>query len=189
MKPIQERAELVLMQALKCVQYRLPKDATLKRPALNLALSLRYGLVGSAAALFVLEMADHREERDLKALFQYWPVMVCDHVRNEMDSRLPFIPSDDTAQSIGQTAYNPLRMSLALRRQLLPIQKTLEISADVFYRDHRSEISSGTWLFHRKQVSRQFLQLSEDSVRYALNFFDRRRAAVDEVPEIALFDE
>jgi hypothetical protein len=139
--------------------------------------------------MFVLEMADRQEERDLRALFQYWPLMVADHVRTELFGRFPFDAGDDLPACIGRYSSTPLRMCLALRKQLLPLQKSLEIASDVYYRDHRFAIGAGTWIFKRGQAVKQFLATSEESVQFALNFFDRQRAGLDEVPEIALLGE
>lgn len=189
MKPIQERAELVFAEGLKCVEYRLPHRYQFKRSPFLLSLALRYGLVGSAASLFVLEMADHREERDLKALFGFWPVMVADHYLEQVAPNLPFADSRSSATAVGRLSAAPLRLAMALRRQLLPLSKTLELASDVYYRDHKNEVGQGTWIFGRKQLNATFCQATEDSIRYALNFFDRRRAALEEVREIALFDE
>ena len=65
MKPIQERAEVALEQGLRCVQFRLPNRHPLRPMAYSCALGLRYGLIGTAAAFYALEMADLQEEREL----------------------------------------------------------------------------------------------------------------------------
>src|SRR5438874_13833042 len=85
MKPIQERAELVLFQALRCVQFRLPKMPGLTPASYLYAMSLRYGLVGAAGSHYVLELADLREEREVRFLLQqYWPRLVESHYQDEI---------------------------------------------------------------------------------------------------------
>src|SRR5437016_315760 len=110
MKPIQERAELALVQGLRCVQFRLPNRYSLPPSAYICALALRYGLVGSSAAYYALEIADIEEERELKNVFQYWPLMVAEHFRQEVSYRLPFTPEASASVSIGKLAGSPLRI-------------------------------------------------------------------------------
>jgi hypothetical protein len=189
MKPIQERAESALSQGLRCVQYRLPNRYPLKPAAYSCALGLRYGLIAAAAAFYALETADSTEERELKQLFQYWPVMVTEHYRQEITYRLP--PGFETVDStmVGRLAGSPLRVSLALRKQFLPLQRVLEIASEIFARDHRTEITSDSWLLARPRTVKIFRSAGEESVRYSMHFFERRRSGLEEVSEIALLGE
>jgi hypothetical protein len=189
MKPIQERAELALFQGLRCVQFRLPNRYGLKPKAYSYAMGLRYGLVGAAAAYFALEIADFGEEREVKQLFQYWPLMVTEHCRCEICYRLPFEADEAVPLTIGKLSGPPLKICLALRKQFLPLDRVLEIASDIFHRDNRFEITSESWLLKKAAASAQFREASKESVAFAAHFFDRRRAGVEEVSEIALLGE
>jgi hypothetical protein len=189
MKPIQERAEVALVQALKCVQFRLPNQHHLKPKAYTCALALRYGLLGAAAAFHTLENANRLEEREVKSLFQYWPLMVTEHFCGDLCERLPFEANDSTACVVGRLAGVPMKVAMALRKQYLPVQRVLEISAEVFFRDHRYEITSEAWLFGKQRATKLFNQVAIESVHYSLCFFERRRAGLEEVSEIALLGE
>ena len=189
MKPIQERAELALVQGLRCVQHRLPNRYAFRPNAYTCALALRYGLVGAAAAYYALEMADLHEERDLKNVFVYWPLMVADHFRQEVHYRLPHTPDGVSAGMVGKLAGAPLRISLALRRQFLPLPKVMEIATEVFYRDNKPELLSDVFILQRPRTARLFRDAAQESTHFAMHFFERRRAALEEVSEIALLGE
>lgn len=189
MKPIQERAELALEQGLRCVQYRLPNRYQLRPSAYSCALALRYGLIGAAAAYYALEMADLHEERELKNVFLYWPLMVTEHFKSEVHHRLPFDSDAASGTQVGKLSGSPLRISLALRKQFLPLQRVMEIATEVFCRDHRSEILADVFLLQRPRMLRLFREASQDSVDFAIHFFERRRAGLEEVSEIALLGE
>jgi len=189
MKPIQERAELALVQGLRCVQFRLPNSYALTPQGYVCALGLRYGLIGAAAAFYGLEIASLTEERDLKNVFQYWPVMVAEHFAQEVAYRLPFQVETGTATLVGRLSGAPLRVGLALRKQFLPLQRVLEIATDIFLRDHKTDISSGLWLFKRPRLRKNFRTAAEDSIRFSVHFFERRRSGLEEVSEIALLGE
>lgn len=189
MKPIQERAETALSQALRCVQFRTPNRHGLKPRAYTCALGLRYGLIGAAAAYFTLEIADPHEERELKNVFRYWPLMVAEHYKTEIEGHTDTRLDEMAPANIARLSGSPLKVSLALSQQLLPLQRVLEIAAEVFLRDHRSEITSETIFFRRHRATEVFRQVSEQSIHYAMHFFERRRAGLDEVSEIALLGE
>lgn len=189
MRSIEERAEVSMAHALKCVQYRLPKKAELKKPAYLLSLALRYGLIGSAAAYHVLDWADSSEENRLRPFFSEWPQLVSRHVQFEMMHRLPFPQSDSIPTFVGRRAFDPLRMCIALRRERFPLGKSLSVASEIFLRDHKFILLSDWWWLRKKKVEEAFVEISDESIRYAMNFFERREADLDELPEIALIGE
>ena len=189
MKPIQERAELALVQSLRCVQYRPPNRFGFKPRAYACALGLRYGLIGAAAATFSLEIAAPLEERDLNSVFRYWPLMVAEHFKTEMSYRVAVQLDELAPATIARLSSGPLKLCLALHKQFLPLSRILEIATEVFHRDHRNDVTSDHWLFARAHSMKIFRSASSESLRFANCFFERQRAGLDEVSEIALLGE
>jgi len=189
MKPIQERAELALVQGLRCVQYRPPNHFGLKPRAYSCALGLRYGLIGAAAASYSLEIADPVDERDLQSVFRYWPLMVAEHFKTEMSFRVAPQLDELAPATIARLSSGPIKLCLALRKQFLPLTRVLEIGAEVFHRDHRSDVTADHWLFGKTHAEKLFRDASAESIRFANCFFERQRAGLDEVSEIALLGE
>ena len=62
MRPIEYRVDTAYMQALKCVEFRLPRDPRLPRDEYLLSLGLRYGLAGAAATHQLLLSAGEDDE-------------------------------------------------------------------------------------------------------------------------------
>jgi hypothetical protein len=189
MRSIEERAEVAMVEALKCVEYRIPKGQELRKPAYLLSLALRYGLVASAAAYHVMDYADSSDESRIKPFFSEWPLLVSNHIQDEVGDRLPFPQSDSMAIFVGRRAYDPLRMAIALRREHFPLGKSLSVASELFFRDHRFIIVNAWWWFRKRQAEQAFQEVAEESVRYAMNFFERREEDLEEVPEIALIGE
>lgn len=146
-------------------------------------------MLGTAAAFYALETADIDEEPELKTVFQSWPLMVVDHFRHEIAYRLPFEGEPNQAQVVAKLSSSPLRVSLALRKQFLPLQRVLEISSDIFCRDHRGDITSDSWMFGKLKTVKLFKLLADESIRFSLCFLERRRVGLEEVSEIALLGE
>jgi hypothetical protein len=189
MKPIEERADIAFMQGLRCVEYRIPKAERLREPGYLLALALRYGLIGVAATHHLLLSADPDEESDVLALMRCWPRMVEDHVRWDVLHRLPYEELRAAPALIGRLAYKPLGTYLPLYRKLFPLEQALRVACDEYCQGHRSSIGEGWLWFLRPLGAKKFRQLCEESRDFALHFFERREAGLDELPEIALIGE
>ena len=189
MKPIDERVDVTYMHALRCVEYRLPLSSSLKRPGFVFSLGLRFGLIGAAASHHLLIEADDQEEREALNLIQNWPCIVEDHVRWSLISRFPFEPSPSLPSLIGRLSYRPLQTYLGLYRRLCPLEYSLSIARDEYFRDHPSAMTEGWSWFRRRSAIETFKQVADESVRYALHFFERREADLEELPEIALIGE
>lgn len=190
MSPIERRADHDYLQALRCVEYRLPKISVLRAPAYLLSVALRYGLTGAAATYhLLLSASDVEDEVRVVTLSQAWPDMVTEHVRQSMRHRLPFQTDLFVAESVGQLSYQPISNALRLIRLGSSLDQALAVAADVFAREYRKIVVSGAPLLKRGKLRHEFCTISENSVAFALNFFDRRQAELEEVPEIALIGE
>jgi hypothetical protein len=58
-----------------------------------------------------------------------------------------------------------------------------------FFRVHRDEIMVGGHWFRKPRMLAQFKESAAQSMTYAMNFFDRQQAGLEEVREIALLGE
>jgi hypothetical protein len=189
MKPIYERADIAFMQALRCVEFRIPKLGRLKRPGYLVALGLRYGMIGVAASHHLLITADDDEEVELLDLIASFPRMVEDHVRWDVEHRLPIETSKMLPIYLAKLSAHPLEIYFPLYRRLCPLDHCLNHVIDAYTREHDSAIRDGWNLFQRRRAMKDFQDAAEQSATYAKHFFERRQADLDEVPEIALIGE
>jgi hypothetical protein len=189
MKPIYERADIAFMQALRCVEFRIPKIGRLKRPGYLVALGLRYGMAGVAASHHLLITADDDEEIELLDLIASYPRMVEDHVRWDVEHRLPIEESKMLPIYLARLSAHPLETYFPLYRRLCPLDYCLKSVAEAYVAEHESAIRDGWGFFQRGRAMREFSALAEQSAYYAKHFFERRQADLEEVPEIALIGE
>lgn len=189
MRPIEERVDLVFWQALKCVEYRIPREPSVRRPGALLALGLRYGLMGAAAAHFLIVTATESEAEQLGELFVAWSAMVEDHVRWEVCDRLPFPCSEAVPILIGRLAKRPLQIHLSQHPELVSLSRCLEIAVEEFTKEHEATIRAGWSFLSRGRARRAFDRISADSLAFAKRFYERRECGIDEIPEIALIGD
>ncbi|HVT10899.1 MAG TPA: hypothetical protein VHE55_01425 [Fimbriimonadaceae bacterium] len=189
MEPIDVRADTAFAQALLCVEYRLPPPGGFKAPGYIFALGMRYGLIGMAASHHLLVTSEVYEEIRVLATIDCWPDFVEDHLRAVVGRRLPFATNSSIPDLVGRVAGLPLRSYLPLYRRLCPLSSALKIVADAICRDNRAMIFEGWPWFRRKAALRVFEASVEESKDFAMHFFERREADLEEVPEIALIGE
>jgi hypothetical protein len=189
MKPIEERAETAFLNALRCVQYRIPKPDGLKKPAYPYAVAMRYGLIGAAAAFQVMTNADTEEQRRLQHTFKSWPIMVEEHVLWNIMDRVPLDEFVSVPTLVGQVSERPVRIASIMQRQRYTLDRCLELAQEVFVRDHIEPITEGWGWFGKNAGLTKFREIGEESIHYAMHFFDRLEAGLEEVPEIALLGE
>lgn len=190
MRPIEEKADVTTMQALRCVEFRVPAPLCLERSGHMLALSLRYGLVGVAAFHHLLiHSFDDEEELEAMTAMEAWGDVVEDHVRWEVRPRLAMNVSDDLPEMVGRFAQESLGALVPLYRRLYPLERSLELLAAKFITDHRPSIERSWNPLVRRRRAAAFRHLAADSVYFACGFFDRRQDDLQEVPEIALIGE
>lgn len=189
MDPIDVRADTTFTQALRCVEYRLPSPEGFRAPGYVFALGLRYGLLGVAASHHLLITSETYEEMSVLATIESWPVFVEDHVRMDIAHRLPFATNSNIPRLVGQVAGMPIRAYLPLYRRLCPLAAALAIIAEGITSDNRAMVFEGWSWVRRKAAWRMFGASVEESKRYAMHFFERREADLEEVPEIALIGE
>src|SRR5438034_9056524 len=109
MEPIDVRADTTFSQALRCVQYRLPRADGYRSPGYVLALGMRYGLIGVAACHHLLVTSEEFEESRILSVIGGWPDLVEDHARWEMVHRLPFPAPPSLPHLVGRIASLPSR--------------------------------------------------------------------------------
>ncbi len=189
MEPIDVRADTTFSQALLCVECRLPSPEGFKAPGYIFALGMRYGLIGLAASHHLLVTSEGYEEIRVLATIDCWPDLVEEHLRMAVGRRLPFATNSMIPELVGRIAGLPLRSYLPLYRRLCPLSSALKIVADAIAGDNRAMIFEGWPWFRRKAALRVFEASLEGSKDYAMHFFERREAEVEEVPEIALIGE
>jgi len=178
------------MQALRCVQYRVPNADGLSPSSFVLSLALRYGLVGCAAFHHLLINSEEvDDELEILAAMDAWGDVVEDHVRWEVRLRMPFACSEAIPEMVGRLSVEALRAHLPLYRRLYPLSNALQVIAAKFTTDHRPSIERSWNPCERKRQREAFRHLAADSVYFAETFFARRQAEMDEVPEIALIGE
>jgi len=189
MRPIEYRADTDFHEALRCVECRLPKTKALKENGRLLGLGLRYGAIGAAAVYHLLLSANEDEERLVVNSAISWPTLVVDHFRREVLVRLPFAVGPEVPEQIGRWAQHFVQRALPLFQRFYPLEAGLTITVDEFAGKYTKEIQSGWNLLLSRRAKNVFRADALTSVRYAVNFFERRQLDLQEVPEIALLDE
>lgn len=190
MQPINERADAAYMQGLLCVEHRSRTMGMLQGPAYLVALALRYGLIGAAATHHVLlSTGNKEEERWAFELALRWPEMVEEHLRQFVRYRLPFHVDHRVPRISGDLAFQPVSTALRLYHNCYPLDRSLRAAAAQFAQDHQKMILKGVPWHKKRRVMAEFNEVAEQSVRYALNFFERREVDLEEVPEIVLLGE
>jgi hypothetical protein len=189
MRSIEQRTDQTFHEALKAVGFRLPAQNELKPDPLQLALGLRYGLLGAAAAHHLLLSCPDRDELKLLGSLRNYGYMVEEHVRSSVGGRLPISGEPGFPQRIGTLAREPLISYLPLYRRLCPLELCLSVVSDEFGQLHRNEISAGSGWFGKRGAKREFQRLADQSFAFALHFFERRQLGLPEVKEIALLGE
>ena len=189
MKPIEYRSDIEYIRAVRCVEYRLPKQGLLRKQGYVLTLGLRYGLMAIAATFHLLETASGEDERLVLSTAKAWPQIVEDHVRFELISRIPFQVDLMFPCAVGRCAERPLRIALPLLKQLNPLEACLEAASEQFIAENIYGIKMGWPWYKRRAAVREYRRYAQESLTYALHFFERRQYDLDEVPEIALLGE
>lgn len=178
------------MQALVCVENRLPRVGRLPEAGYVLALALRYGLIGAAATYDLLQNAESWEdEREVLGHARRWPETVEEHVWQRVRHKLKFPTDFSFPWMIGRLSFLPVRVTLGLHSKCWPLEKILPAASERFEADYRHLVSSGAPFFARRKIRQEFCTLGEKSVDFALHFFERRQAELEELPEIALLGE
>jgi hypothetical protein len=190
MRSIRQRADKEFLQALKCVEYRVPDSGQFRPKGFLLAVALRYGLVGSAVSHHLLLETDSIDELPvLDSIARCWPSHVEKHVDTELRHRLAVDDEPRIPELVAQWARRPLQIAVPLYRRMCPLEVCLEMATDDFLVAHTKEIEEGWGWWNRKKALRNFSEEAKRSVTFAMNFFERRSLDLDEVPEIALLGE
>jgi len=189
MKPIEYRSDIEFIQAVRCVEYRLPPIGQLRKQGYVLTLGLRYGLVGIAATFHLLETASGEDERTVLNATKSYAQIVEDHVRFELLNRVPLPVDLGFPVAIGRCAERPLRIALPLLQRLCPLETCLEEAAERYTSENIYGIKMNWPWYRRRAAIREFRSYTQESLSFALHFFERRQYDLEEVPEIALLGE
>lgn len=186
---IEHLTEVDLTQALRCVEYRLPRSAGLKPGGMRLALGIRYGLIGAAAVCHLLSDAEIGEERALLRSSARWPKMVEEHARKDALHRMGLPPEPASAAQVAAWARRTMHAVVAAREGMYPIAETFRDATDLVIAENRRYIFEGWNILARRKADRVFRLACASSVMFAHSFFERRGYGLEEVPEIALLGE
>jgi hypothetical protein len=145
--------------------------------------------MGIAATFHLLETANSEDERFVLNSTRSWPRIVEDHVRFEIVNRIPFTVDLAFPVAVSRCAERPLRIALPLLQRLCPLENCLEEAADRYISENKYGIRMNWPWYKRRAALREFRRHTQDSLRFAMQFFERRQLDLEEVPEIALIGE
>ena len=189
MRPIDFRVDHTYSHALRCVEYRVPRDQRLLVSGLELSLALRYGLTGAAATHQLLASGDESDRSAILSAAEGWGELVIDHLHERVADRLPISPESLDTARIACAAEEVIQDYLAIYRRFTTPDGALAGVARIFQQRHSVAICRGWRWFRRRKAKELFRQVAAESVCFASLFYERRKADVDEVPEIALLGE
>ena len=190
MRRIEQKVGETYLMALRCVEYRIPKPGDLRTPAYLLSVARRYGLVGAAATHhLLLDARDEDEMQDVLDSAGCFPDMVEEHLVQFVERKLPVLMVPEAPYMIGRIAYRPLSVAIASFDQFIPIDVSLRRMSINFGRENRRAMYVGTPLLRRRRTLAEFQLVAEKSLFYALNFFERRQADLEEVAQIAMIGD
>ena len=189
MRPIDFRVDLQFVQALKCVEYRVPRHAHFHRPGYAVVLGLRYGLIGIAATYHLLETSASDDTTSILEAMKSWQRLVGDHVRYELFDRLPFGQDETFHHEVSRYAEYCHQLSIPLLLRRANLNDCLNIVSHQV-RNELVEIIRAHWDSDLYGIpDSEFLQFAQQSEAFAKNFYERRVVDLPELPEIALLDE
>jgi len=152
-----------------------------------MALGLRYGLVGCATAHHLLISESPLTERSVKKQVGNLGTLIDCHVETlKPEFRRRIVGHE---WRVPAAAMEILEMYVPQYRWLFALDLSLSMIIDQFSEAHRHEIAMGCGFFGRWRSRREFQIAANDSYGFALGFFERRLAEIEEVPEIALLGE
>jgi hypothetical protein len=189
MTPIEYRVDTAFLQALRCVEYRIPVDDRLQHSAFTLALGVRYGLVGAAATHQLLINADEFEIAAIRTAASDWDHLVSGHLRHHLLKKIKGPHNVLDAERVGKIAGEILRDYFASYPKHPALNLCLEATGKSFADKHHSEIGRGWAWFRMRKARSIFAVATAESVRFAILFFERRKVDLEEVAEIALLGE
>ncbi len=189
MKPIEYRSDIQYLQALRCVEYRLPNHGHLRKQGYVLTLGLRYGLTAIAATFHLLETANGEDEQLILGSTKSWGRLVEDHVRFEIINRVPFRVDLAFPIAVSRCAERSMRIALPMVRRLCPLESCLQETAEQYINENIYGVKMNWPWYKRRAAVREFRLHTQESLSYAHNFFERRQVDLDEVPEIAMLGE
>lgn len=172
MQDVRELAEDRFAAAFECAGHRPARRDGLEGAAERAADALRVTLVGiSAFHLSLLSSPVQAEAEILHAAANYATVV------------------DDDVDVPGFAASRSFGVALTLFRSMCPLEVILSVVAEEFTATVAPVAIRRHGFLARRKVATAMDRSVAESVRYALNFFERQTLGLEERPEIALLDE
>ena len=189
MRPIEFRADLQYVQALKCVEFRIPRYGHFRRPGYAAILGLRYGLIGIAATYHLLDTSSEDERSSIMGAMKSWQRLVEDHVHYELFDRLPFGQDEFFPHEVSRYAEFTHQLAIPSWFRLDRLDQCLPLVTDR-YRAELRDIIRAEWANDLYAIpDGEFQRLAKKSIHFAKHFYARRQCNLPERPEIALLDE
>lgn len=189
MGPLDLRTDSSLCQALTCAELRYPRPSKLPSHLFDLAVGLRYALIGIAAAHFVLLECDPGDKRSVVAQMSGFGGMIRASVEQE-GCLHPHRRLSEGAEDATSAIFDRLfERYLDLISLYCPIDLVLSILIEEFGQAHAKKMRRRGWPFPSRSLRRSFDLESQQTLKFAICFFERRKFDVEEVPEIALLGE
>lgn len=189
MTPIEHRVDSAFLQALNCAEHRVPRDVRLQPPAFSLALGLRYGLLGAAATHELFTTTEESQMPALRSATKDWEHLVDTHVRLNMLRRMPEGRQSVDHELVARYSEAAFHEYLSGYFRGCSLSACLDSVVRILTGRYRVEVTKGWPWYQAMRAKRIFGGCSAESLRFALLFFERRKAQIQEVPEIALLGE
>ena len=189
MKPIEYQVDLEYLQALRCVEYRIPRCDSLQKPGYIATLGLRYGLIGAAATYHLLSSCSNDERPSVLAATRSWPRLVEDHICYELIDDVPISNDPTFPITVARFAERPILLALPLMDRFLTLNLCLEAVCHIYESEVEDQIYSQWPWYRRRSALVEYRKKTSQSLSYALHFYERRLYDLHEVPEIALLGE
>ena len=189
MTPIEYRVDSAFLQALNCAEHRIPGDLRLRQPAFALAWGIRYGLLGAAATHELFATTDESDIGAVRRATKDWEHLVDTHVRLNMMRRIPVGRPRVDQEQVARYSDETFHEYLSGYCRGCSLHVCLEGVIHKVTSRYHTEVTRD-WPWYRSPRARRIFSASNlESLRFALLFFDRRKAHLEEVPEIALLGE
>jgi hypothetical protein len=189
MRPIDLTVDNSLSQALTCAEFRFPRGHRMPTVATDLTVALRFVLLGIGASHFVLRQAPRSENDRLVSELRYFGTMIAEQLELDRISNFACKISPDCPQKAREIYGELFDRYIFLSKLNGPLDLVLSILVEEFVNAHLQEFGRKFFVFRNLSLERAFDQEAQKSLRYTVNFVERRKLDLEELAEIALIGE